>query len=75
MTTDDTTPRDIAPKFTLREWVKAVRTMEGQYKYHTDKANSASFPLLQGYHWEQSMICDRIVKELKRAQIEGGGDE
>ena len=74
MTTDDTTPRDIAPKFTFREWVKLVRTVEGRAEFHEKQMENASFPMLKAYHWEQSVICRHVVKELKRAQLEGGKD-
>jgi hypothetical protein len=72
MTTDDLTPRDIAPKFTFREWTKAVTGMENQLKYHAQRMDSAKLPLLQAYHWEQSELCKRVLRELKRAQVEGG---
>ena len=73
--TDYKARRDIAPKLTFREWTKAVIAMERQSKFHVGRMNDASFPMLKAYHWEQSMICDRIVMELKRAQAEGGNDE
>lgn len=69
---NDPTPRDIEPKLTFREWTRTVTALENQSRYHLERMDSTKLPLLRAYHWEQSMLCERVVKELKRAQIEGG---
>ena len=72
MTTDDKTPRDIAPKFTFREWTKLVHVMEVKAEQHLDRSNRKKPNLIHEYHANEFEICAGILKELKRAQVEGG---